>query len=64
MKSPPTNPLAAIPEEKRRSLHELAEREQQQEARNRYWAKRLSLLFAALIAVYLAILYVGIPDRP
>jgi hypothetical protein len=58
-----TDPLSAIPAENRRSLHELAKSEKEQEGRNRYWARRLLLIFVPLIALYLAFLYFGIPGR-
>lgn len=59
-----SDPLAAIPEEQRRRLKQLADAEAALERRKRLWAKRLGLLFAGLIAIYLlGVVYLGFPGR-
>lgn len=60
----PSDPLAAIPEEQRRRLKQLADAEAASERRKHLWAKRMGLVFAGLIVVYLlGVLYLGFPGR-
>lgn len=60
----PSDPLAAIPEDQRRRLKQLADAEAAIERRKHWWAKRLAVLFASLIALYLlGVLYLGFPGR-
>lgn len=61
---PPANPLAAIPEDQRRRLKQLADAEAAIERRKHWWAKRLAVVFAGLIALYLlGVLYLGFPGH-
>ena len=55
----PADPLALIPEQQRRRLKQLADEEQAAERRKLLWAKRLALVFGALIAIYLAAVLLG-----
>lgn len=60
----PSDQLAAIPEEQRLRLKQLADAEAANEHRKRLWAKRLGLIFAGLIAIYLfGVLFLGFPGR-
>jgi len=61
--SPPADPLAAIPEQQRRRLKELADAEQAEERRKLRWAKRLALVFGILVALYLATIFLGVSGR-
>jgi hypothetical protein len=57
----PADPLSAIPDTERRRLKQLAEAEQAYEHRRLYWAKRLAVVFAILIALYLGAIFLGFP---
>lgn len=57
----PSDPLSAIPETDRRRLKQLAEAERAYERQRLYWAKRLGVVFAILIALYLGTIFLGFP---
>lgn len=56
----PSDSLAAIPEQQRRQLKQLADAEQAEERRKLLWAKRLALVFGVLVAIYLTAVLLGL----
>lgn len=59
-----SDPLAAIPVENLRQLHELAKREKELQQRQHQWAKYLGLFFSIAIALFLIMLFMGMEFRP